>query len=126
MLEAKVIEFVERMTVHDKMIVYMNYFVNMTACKHDFEIYDTSNSLYPEFKLFPFKTAAKADVVAGGIAMHRHCKQIRINTFDEFCNPLNAERRNHGENWKENGFAAEEVIIIHPGSIYHYVQHNIL
>ncbi len=128
MTENEAIEVAEKMNVFEKSKVYMNYVINMLGLKHNFEVIDLEKSLLKSTlrdnkNLSPYHGMGKPDKEFKGIAFYYLWKDLKIKTFEQFCDKSNIRINDTGcEDWKERGFASKSWMVIDAGSIYHYVR----
>jgi len=91
------LDLAEKMSIIDKALIYMNYYVN--------ELYSKYTADY--YRDYGFK-------------------DWKPKTFDQFCDKSNIQVNEVVcEDWEKRGFASQSWVVLRPGSIYHYVFHKI-
>lgn len=130
MTENETIEFVDNMDVFEKLKAYMNYYITMLGLKHNFVVIDLERFLLKSTSednknLTPYHGWGKPDKEFKAISFYYLWKDLKIKSFEEFCDKSNIQINDTGlDDWKEKGFASKSWIVLHPESIYHSVYHG--
>lgn len=107
----KCVRIVNNLSIKEKLIVYMDYYVKMITLKYNFELFDKS-----------VVGLGKVDKEYSFYRLYYLWKNIMILSFDAFINENNVIIQDMGIDWEKNGRAQRYRVELN--GIYSWYQKN--